>query len=179
MFSGQQFWSLGLFLEPCNNLSNTPLTPFPRNCLEISEGGLYHNIILCVIHIYCPRHYTVSVLKVKVCAWISQHSWISQPSALSLLICFETGDCQHHMPFPYFASSNNCLLLLLSSIFSLPFSLLSNSSSDFLIIGGGGAWASPEFCPTLSFGGHWPLVSPQTTLGPLTPPHLAFSGITE
>ena len=92
-----------------------------------------------------------SVVKVKVCAWISQHSGISQPSTLSLLISFETRDC-HHMPFPYSpssSSSNYSPLLLLSSIFSLPF-LVSPSSSGLLIVGGGGAWNSAEFWPTLS-----------------------------
>ena len=94
------------------------------------------------------------VLKVKVAAWISQHSGISQLSPLSMLIFFETGDC-HHMPAPssssssFFSSSNNFLFYLLFHVSSLHISL-STSSSGLLIVGGGGAWNSAEFWPELS-----------------------------
>ena len=148
MFSGQ-LWSVGLFQEPCNNASCPPLTLFPRNCLKIRKGRQIRFIIT-----FCDNWLLVtmrrSVLKVKVCAWISQHSGISHPSTLSLLISFETGHC-HHMPFPYSSSSSSRyspqpLLFIISS---LPFSV-SKSSSGFLIVGGGGAWNSAEFWPTLS-----------------------------
>ena len=32
-----QLWSVGLFQEPCNNASYTPLTHFPRNCPKIRK----------------------------------------------------------------------------------------------------------------------------------------------